>query len=87
MATSQKGKNTDIYSVSAQRFLQKNVLFGQFLASEASQSKEGRVPPPPPFHSLNFKICTESKTKQFLELETRPGRHFLTVFTTFFARA
>ena len=43
--------------------------------------------PPPPFHSLNFKICTESKTKQFLELETRPGRHFLTVFTTFFARA
>ena len=26
----------------------KNVLFGQFLASEASQNKEGRVPPHPP---------------------------------------
>ena len=32
--------------------------------------------PPPPFHSLNFKICTESKTKQFLELDTRPGTSF-----------
>ena len=34
-----KSKNTDIYSVSAQRFFQKKVLFGQFLASEASQNK------------------------------------------------
>ena len=43
--------------------------------------------PPPLFHILNFKIFTKSKTWPFLELETRPGRHFLTVFTMFFARA
>ena len=42
---------------------------------------------PPPFHILNFKKFTKSKTWPFLELETRPGRHFLTVFTMFFARA
>ena len=36
-----KSKNTDIYSVSAQWFFQKNVLFEPFLASEASQNKEG----------------------------------------------
>ena len=42
---------------------------------------------PPPFHILNFKVFTKSKTWQFLELETRPGRHFLTVFTMFFAPA
>ena len=40
--------------------------------------------PPPPFHILNFKRFTKSKTWPFLELETRPGRHFLTVFTMFF---
>ena len=34
----------------------KNAIFGQFLASEASQNKEGEVPPPPPFHIKNFKI-------------------------------
>ena len=65
----------------------KNAIFGQFLASEASQNKEGGGYPPPPFHILNFKIFTKSKTWPFLELETRPGRHFLTVFTMFFARA
>ena len=36
-----KSKNTAIYSVSAQCFFQKQVLFRQFLASEASQNKEG----------------------------------------------
>ena len=55
------------------------LFFGQFLASEASQNKEGGVPPTP-FQILNFKIFTKSKTWQFLELEARPGRHFLTVF-------
>ena len=82
-----RSKNTDIYSVSAQWFFQKNVLFGPFLASEASQNKEGGYTPPPPFHILNFKIFTKSKTWQFLELKTRPERHFLVVFTMFFARA
>ena len=43
-----KSKNTDMYSVSAQWFLQKKVLFGQFLAFEASQNKEGGTPPPLP---------------------------------------
>ena len=33
-----KSKNTDIYSVSAQWFFQKKVLFAPFLASEASQN-------------------------------------------------
>ena len=36
-----KSKNTDVYSVSAQWFFQKHVLFGPFLASEASKNKEG----------------------------------------------
>ena len=67
-------------------FSKKNVLFGPFLASETSQDKEGGYPPPP-FHILNFKIFTKSKTWQFLELETRPEPHFLTVFTMFSARA
>ena len=43
--------------------------------------------PPTPFHILNFKIFTKSKTFQFLELKTRPEPHFLTVFTMFYARA
>ena len=42
-----QGTSHDIYSVSAQIFFQKNALFGQFLASEASQNKEGWVPPTP----------------------------------------
>ena len=42
---------------------------------------------PPPFHILNFKIFTKSKTWQFLVLKTRPERHFLIVFTMFYARA
>ena len=54
-------KNTAIYSVSPQWFFQ-NVLFGPFLASETSQDKEGGGTPPPPFHILNFKIFTKSKT-------------------------
>ena len=80
-------KNTAIYSVSPQWFFQKNMLFGPFLASETSQDKEGGGTPPPPFHILNFKIFTKSKTLQFLELKTRPEPHFLTVFTMFSARA
>ena len=43
-----KSKTTDIYSVSAQWFFQKKVLFGPFLVSEASQNKERGVPPHPP---------------------------------------
>ena len=82
-----KSKNTAIYSVSAQWFFQKSVHFAQFLASEASQNEEGGATPPPPFHILNFKIFTTSKTWQFLELKTRPEPHFLTVFTMFYARA
>ena len=62
------------------------LLFGPFLASEASQNKEGGTPPPL-FHIKNFKIFSTSKTWPFLELETRPERHFLTVFTMFFAPA
>ena len=69
------------------KIFSKNAIFGQFLASEASQNKEGEVPPPTPFHIKHFKIFTKSKTWPFLELETRPGRHFLTVFTMFFAPA
>ena len=42
-----QGTSHDIYSVSAQIVFQKNALFGQFLASEASQNKEGWVPPTP----------------------------------------
>ena len=42
-----QGTSHDIYSVSAQIFFQKNALSGQFLASEASQNKEGWVPPTP----------------------------------------
>ena len=63
-------------------FSKKKVLFEQFLASEASQNKEGGNPPPQ-FQILNFKIFTKSKTWQFLELKTRPERHFLMVFTFF----
>ena len=40
-----KSKNADIYSVSAQWFFQKKIIFGPFLASEASQNKETWVPP------------------------------------------
>ena len=57
------------------------------LASEASQNKEGGVPPHPPFQSLKFKIFTKSKTWQFLELEARPGRHFFDGIYDVFARA
>ena len=71
-----KSKNSDIYSVSAQGFFKKK------------PPKTKRVgTPPPPFHIINFKIFIKSKTWQFLELKTRPERHFLMVFTMFFARA
>ena len=43
--------------------------------------------PPPRFDIKKFKIFSTSKTWPFLELETRPERHFLTVFTMFFAPA
>ena len=36
--------NLSFYSVSAQGFFQKPLLFGQFLVSEASQNQEGGVP-------------------------------------------
>ena len=56
-------------------------------ATHRPKSSPPRGTPPPPFHILNLKIFTKSKTWQFLELKTCPGRHFLMVFTVFFARA
>ena len=85
MATSYKKQKRRYLQRFCAMIFSKNDIFGQFLASEASQNKEGGVVPP--FHILNFKIFTKSKTWPFLELETRPGRHFLTVFTMFFAPA
>ena len=52
-------------------------LFGQFLGSEASQNKEGGGYPPPPFQIF------KSKTWQFLELESRAGRHFDSIYDVF----
>ena len=46
--------------------LLKNTGIYSVLASEASQNKEA----PPPFHILNFKVFTKSKTWQFLGLKT-----------------
>ena len=54
----------------------KKVIFGPFLASEVSQNKEAGVPPPPPFHILNFKIFTTSKTWQFFEAQDASGASF-----------
>ena len=73
----------------------KTLLFTAFLRNDFSKKTcfldhFWRLKPPKtksPFHILNFKIFTKSKTLQFLELKTRPGPHFLTVFTMFFARA
>ena len=68
----------------------KTLLFTAFLRNfwllKPPKTKRRGVPPPP-FHILNFKILTTSKTWQFLELKTRPEPHFLTVFTMFYARA
>ena len=87
MATSHKYQKHCYLQRFCAMIFPKNVLFGPFLASEASQNEEGGGTPPPPFHILNFKILTTSKTWQFLELKTRPEPHFLTVFTMFYARA
>ena len=87
MATSHKKQKHCYLQRFCAMIFSKNAIFGQFLASEASQNKEGGGTPPPPFHILNFKIFTKSKTWPFLELETRPEPHFLTVFTMFYARA
>ena len=62
------------------------LFLDNFCLLKPPTTKKGGYPPPP-FHILNFKKFTKSKTWPFLELETRPGRHFLTVFTMFFARA
>ena len=87
MATSHKKQKRCYLQRFCAMIFSKNATFGQFLASEASQNKEGGGTPPPPFHILNFKIFTKSKTWPFLELETRPEPHFLTVFKMFYARA
>ena len=65
----------------------KMLFFDNFWLLKPPKTKKGRYPPPPPFHIKNFKKITKSKTWPFLELETRPGRHFLTVFRMFFAPA
>ena len=66
--------------------LKKMLFLDNFWLLKPPKNKEGGHPPPP-FHILNFKVFTKSKAWPFLELEPRPGRHFLTVFTMFFARA
>ena len=65
-------------------FFKKMLFLDNFWLLKPPKTKKGGYPPPP-FHILNFKIFTKSKTWQFLGLETRPGRHFLMVFTMFFA--
>ena len=67
-------------------FSKKTCFLDHFWRLKPPKTKRGGTPPPP-FHILNFKIFTKSRTLQFLELKTRPEPHFLTVFTMFFARA
>ena len=61
-------------------FSKKTCFLDHFWRLKPPKTKRGGTPPPP-FHILNFKIFTKSKTLQFLELKTRPEPHFLTVFT------
>ena len=65
------------------RFFSKNAIFGQFLASEASQNKEGEVPPPPPFHIKNFKIFTKSKHGHFWSSRRVRGVIFEGIYDVF----
>ena len=67
-------------------FSKKRCFLDHFWRLKPPKTKRGGTPPPP-FHILNFKIFTKSKTWQFLERKTRPEPQFLTVFTMFFARA
>ena len=86
MATShKKQKRRYLRRFCAMMFL-KMLFLDNFWLLKPPKNKEGGTPPPP-FHILNFKVLTKPKTWQFLELETRPGRHFLTVFTMFFCTA
>ena len=55
-------------------------LFGQFLGSEASQNKEGGVPPHPPSKSSSQKHGNFWGSRRVRGV-------ILTVFTMFFARA
>ena len=87
MATSHKKQKHRYLQRFCAMIFQKMLVLDNFWLLKASLNKEGGGYPPPPFHILNFKIFTKSKAWPFLELETRPGRHFLMVFTMFFARA
>ena len=87
MATSHKQqKHCYLQRFSAMIFPKKRAFWTIFGVWNLPRQRGGGAPPPP-FHILNFKIFTKSKTWQFLEPETRPEPHFLTVFTMFFARA
>ena len=83
----QKAKTLIFTAFLRNDFSKKRFFLDNFWLLKPPKTKEGGGTLPPPFHILNFKIFTKSKTWQFLELKTRPELHFFTVFTMFFARA
>ena len=78
----QKAKTLIFTAFLRNDFSKKMFFLDNFWLLKPPKTKRGGNPPPQ-FHILNFKIFTKSKTWQFLELKTRPERHFLMVFTIF----
>ena len=76
MATSRKKqKHWYLQCFCAMIFPEKGSFWTIFGFWSVPKQRRG-VPPHTPFHILNLKIFAKSKTWQFLELKTRPERHF-----------